>query len=121
MTQCLLRRDAGGFAQPGAEVGQRPFAHSPLAGAALVAAQEAAAVGMALGRLHRRQQAVVDVHRLERTLAAIQVAAGDVADQGAKGSGVRRGLSGLAQGLGGGEPAGQQADGGAEAGAGRPP
>ena len=64
-------------------------------------------------RLHGRQQAVVDVHRLEGSRAGVQVTAGDVADERAERGGVGRQPKRRAGPLDGGEAAGYEADGGA--------
>src|SRR5690606_10219038 len=63
-------------------------------------------------RIQRRKQAEIDVHRLEGPLAGLvladQVAAGDMGEQGAEGSGLRRGRQALAEPGSRREPAGDK-------------
>uniref|UniRef100_A0A0N4Z8C9 LigA n=1 Tax=Parastrongyloides trichosuri TaxID=131310 RepID=A0A0N4Z8C9_PARTI len=98
----LGRRVAPGFQRlDGAEALQA------LLGAAALLGMDALAVFIDLGRLQRRQQAVVDIHRLE--LRAFHVPAGDVFDQGAHRRFRRRRGQIAAQRLGGGQSSGEQA------------
>ena len=113
-TQRLL--SAASQSEPLAAVGQRARRDGVAFGDGLVlAAQPLAFRG--LRRLDRREQAEIDVHRLEGALARLvvgdDVAAGDVVEQRAEGRGAGGSGRRLAEPLGGGEAPGQQPDRGA--------
>src|SRR5271168_5041760 len=107
-----LRRRARRL-DPPRQVLIRPRGERPLAREAALRPGQTPArlIGTRLG--DRRKQAEVDVHRLERARAGVDrfdVAAGDVVQERADRSCWRRGLEIEAKPLGGGEPAGDQAD-----------
>src|SRR5690606_14380365 len=92
--RCAAGAEASGrdFGEPLAAVGQRPLADGPLSGGVLVLAAQALAVrGGDRPGIDRREQAEIDVHRLEGAAAALlfgkDVTAGDMAEQGAEGRG----------------------------------
>ncbi len=102
-------------AAPEREIGQSALAHRRFLGQVLgrTAAMFAAVFVECCGLSERRKQTKIDVHRLERGrtgIDGIDVAAGDVAEQGAVRRGDRRRCDGLAPALGGGKACGQQSD-----------
>ena len=116
----IARADAGGSCArglgPGRDIGQRPVAHRLALGHRLVGAAPAASAFGLLHR-HRRQQAEIDVHRLEAARPGLalggEVAAEDVVEQRAERRRRRRRLERLAARLGRGHAAGDQPDRGA--------
>src|SRR5215469_14632491 len=99
---------------PAVEIGQRPRADRLLLGHRLLVTAEPAAVWL-LGRRRseRGKQTEIDVHRLERAAARLDgfdMAAGDMAEQGAERRGRRRRRQRRAADVGGGVKTRDQPD-----------
>src|SRR6185312_2616052 len=104
--------------KPAVEIGQRAGGHGALPGGTALLALDAGAGRVVRGRFEWREQAEVDVHRLEGPWSIAgsssvdgEMAAGDVAEEGAEGCGRGRWGPGRAEALGGSRTAREQTDG----------
>src|SRR5271169_1793997 len=111
---CLLGGYGQGAGEPGVEVVERAGAERALLGGSLGRPAQPMAVGIPGGGLGQwREQAEIDVHRLKRAWSGVDgfdMAAGNVAEEGAVGSAGRRNEEPVAQPFGSGKAPRQKPD-----------